>query len=218
MGRFLVALGALALGALLIPSEAAAQRGFGFRGGGAAVGRVPWAPPSGGFRGGMAGPIGGFRGGSAVSAGGGIGGFRGGAIGMQRGFRSAAIATRPGLDYGYRPRVGYRPGFGNYRPYYRSRYPYYGRYYASRYPHYGWDYPYYDDWGWGLGGLALGAVIGAAVASPYPVYETPISSAIGGYCATPVRTCALTNPAQVGIGCSCRTASGRARGTVVAEP
>jgi hypothetical protein len=37
----------------------------------------------------------------------------------------------------------------------------------------------------------------------------------GGICAAPARTCALTSPAPVGTGCSCRIAGGRARGTVV---
>ena len=78
----------------------------------------------------------------------------------------------------------------------------------------------------GGAGLATGAVIGAAATYPYynypystypySTYQTPVASADGGYCATSVRTCALTSAAPVGTGCSCRTSGGRARGTVVA--
>jgi hypothetical protein len=131
--------------------------------------------------------------------------------------------------------TGFRPGIAGYHPavsagrygvrtsgYYGGRYPSYGRYYGRRYPSYGGyygRYPYYRNnyggWGWGTAGLVTGAAIGAAAASAYPPYTTPSSSSIGGYCATPVRTCALTSPAPVGSGCSCRTTGGRARGTVV---
>ena len=69
--------------------------------------------------------------------------------------------------------------------------------------------------GWGAAGLVTGSVIGAAAASTYPAYQTPMSSTVGGYCATTVRTCALSNAAPVGTRCSCRTQGGRARGTVV---
>lgn len=82
-----------------------------------------------------------------------------------------------------------------------------------------WGRPVYyrrsGPWGWGLAGLATGVAIGAAAAQPAPVLATPIRSSIGGYCATPVRTCALINPAPIGTGCSCRTPGGRARGSVV---
>ena len=98
-------------------------------------------------------------------------------------------------------------------PIYGGRYPYYGNYYG----------------GWGAG-LAAGAVIGAAAtypyynypystypySTPYSTYQTPVASADGGYCATSVRTCALTSAAPVGTGCSCLTLGGRARGSVVA--
>jgi hypothetical protein len=145
------------------------------------------------------------------------------------GFPSGGFA-RPGAVFragGYRPVVVGRPGWGGvyrpeaiYRPYYRGGYAW--RYHYRRYPYYGgyynWGYPYDDDWGWGAAGLAVGATIGAAAASTYPVYATPVPSASGAYCATPVRTCALINPAPVGTGCSCRTGGGRARGTVVVAP
>jgi hypothetical protein len=74
---------------------------------------------------------------------------------------------------------------------------------------------YYGAPGWGTAGLVTGSVIGAAAASTYPAYQTRTSSTVGGYCATTVRTCALSNAAPVGTGCSCRTQGGRARGTVV---
>lgn len=86
------------------------------------------------------------------------------------------------------------------------------RYYPSRY----WGWRRWDDgWGWGAAGLAVGTVISAAAASTYPVYAQPVASSTGGYCATPVRTCALIDRAPVGIGCSCRVPGGRARGTVI---
>ena len=108
--------------------------------------------------------------------------------------------------YGVRP-----PGYyGGRYPVYGGRFPYYGGYYGS-YPYYG---GYYDGWGLGAG-LIAGDVLGAAVASTYPVYETPAMSAEGGYCATAIRTCALINAAPVETGCSCRVQGGRARGTVV---
>jgi hypothetical protein len=211
MNRLLLAFGALLAGALLIPDVAEAQRGGrgggGFGGGGARM-------SGGGFRGG------GFSGGSRMNIPrGGMGGSR---VGMGGGYRGRAIAARPG---GYRQaainnpggrfdnRLGYGGRYGYRAAGYGGRYPYYGR----RYPYYG-NYPYYG--GWGAAGLATGAVIGAAATypyynDPYSTYQTPVASADGGYCATPVRTCALTNTAPVGTGCSCRTQGGRARGTVV---
>jgi hypothetical protein len=155
---------------------------------------------------------------------GGVGGAR---VGMgNRGYRGAAIAARPGRVVGtggFRQAAianpGGRYGYGATG----GRYPYYG----GRYPYYGGRYPYYGNYygGWGAG-LATGAVIGAAATYPYynypystypySTYQTPVSSTVGGYCATSVRTCALTSAAPVGTGCSCRTSGGRARGSVVA--
>jgi hypothetical protein len=92
--------------------------------------------------------------------------------------------------------------------------------YYRRYRPWGWGRPVYYRpynpwaWGWGLTGLATGVAIGAAI-QPTPIFATPIRSSIGGYCVTPVRTCALINPAPIGTGCSCRTPGGRARGGVV---
>jgi hypothetical protein len=230
MNRLLLALGVLAAGAFLIPDTADAQRG---RGGGIRIG-------GGGFGGGSGFRGGGFGGGSRMFIPrGGMGGPR---VGMGGGFRSGAIAARPGVPGrvagispgtgGFRQAAINNPGsrfdtrFGNRVNWrYGGRYPYYGRYYG-RYPYYGGYYPYYGGWGWGAG-LVAGSVIGAAASAypyytdpyytdPYSTYQTPVSSAVGGYCATSVRTCALTSAAPVGTACSCRTSGGRARGTVVA--
>ena len=158
------------------------------------------------------------RGGGGARVGGVGGGGHGGNV-------RSARAVRPPVRGVSAGRVaGVRPGYGRYdvgrAGYYGGRYgvgPGYGRYGAAGY--YGGRYPYnggyYGAPGWGAAGLVTGSVIGAAAASTYPVYQTPIPSTMGGYCATTVRTCALTNSAPVGTGCSCRTQGGRARGTVV---
>lgn len=213
------------LAASLIPllvfaaDDAAAQRHFGgagFRAGGF---------HGGGFR---PGGWGGVRpGGWGGVRPGGWGGVRPGGWGGVRpgfapgrfgpGFGAGAIAGGPrwgGVNRWYggsrwygRPVVGAGWGWG--------RWGWGRRYYPGYY--YG-GYP----WGWGAAGLAAGTAIGAAAAYPayadpaYPIYSDAYDepSAIGGYCATPVRTCALIDQAPVGTGCSCRVAGGRARGVV----
>jgi hypothetical protein len=81
-----------------------------------------------------------------------------------------------------------------------------GRRYTGGYPPV-WAGPVYGDWWW------WGA--------PEPYYWdwqwTAPAEMLGGYCATPQRTCQLIDPAPVGTGCSCRTPSGRGlyRGIVV---
>lgn len=156
---------------------------------------------------------GGVRMGGALSGGGSralsTGGFGGGyrlGTGGYGGYRG-------GAGWGYRPNRWYGGG-------------YYGRGYYRR--------GYYDNWGWGAGALAAGAIIGSAAAYPYyyygaPYYDEPayyyysrpyyavpaVPAGIGAYCQTPVRTCRLINPSGIGGGCSCRVAGGRARGTVV---
>ncbi|WP_052954426.1 hypothetical protein [Microvirga vignae] len=116
MRKLLVALGAFAVGALLIPDDAAAQRGF--RGGavrsgiGLGGGRMIIPP----------GRIGGFGGGAIAAR---PGGFYRGAVGVG-GYRGAAIGY-PGIGYRYRPafrEYGYRYPYdgGYYRPYYRRNY------------------------------------------------------------------------------------------------
>jgi hypothetical protein len=101
----------------------------------------------------------------------------------------------------------------------------------------GWrGYPRYRHGGypyWGVGaGLATAATVGALATYPvypdygpaypdygpaYPVYpayqSAPVAS--GDQCSTPIRVCTLYEPAQLGVGCSCKVAGGRARGTVV---
>lgn len=231
MNKLILALSAIAASSLLIPNMAEAQPGG--RGGGGRIGG------GGGFGGGSRGG-GSFHGssfgvGSRMYIPGGAGGFRGGAVAARPGrsdgmgpysggYRQVAINNpgrfdnRPGIRreyYGNRNdwRDGVRaPGsWGDRHPYYRGRYPYYGGYYRR--------YPYYGGWG-----LATGVAIGAAATYPYysypyynypyPTYQTPVASALGGYCMTPVRTCALTNSAPIGTGCSCSVPGGRARGTV----
>ena len=124
------------------------------------------------------------------------------------------FGNRGDWRYGVRPPGSYGGRYPYYRRYY-GRYPYYGRYYGG--------YPY-GGWGWGAAGLATGLAIGAAAtypyetypydSYPYSTYEAPVTAALGGYCATPARTCALIDPAPLGVGCSCRVPGGRARGVV----
>ena len=213
----------IVLAASLVPlltfaaDDASAQRRFG---GGAGF-------HGGGFHGGgmRAGGLGfGNRGFVRPGFGGVGGGLRAGGAGFgNREF------VRPGFDgYGAGIRTG---GFGYRGGLYRGAY--YGR------PAYGgWRRGYSNNWGWGAAGLIAGTALGAAAAYPYyydsynspyyygspyfgsgyytaPVYAAPASFGIGGYCATPIRTCALINPTEIGTGCSCRVSGGRARGTVV---
>jgi len=209
-----------------------ARMGGGFGGpggaridGGSFGGPRLWMPPRGGMGGLRVGTGGGFSTG-AIAAGPGRMPGRVAGISPEAGaFRQAAI-NNPGGRFGDRGdwRGGMRPpgSWGARYPYYGGRHPYYGRY--GHYPYYGGyhrRYPYYGGWGWGL---ATGALIGAAATYPYydypyydypySTYQTPISSADGGYCVTPVRTCALINSAPIGTGCSCSTPGGRVRGTV----
>ena len=71
------------------------------------------------------------------------------------------------------------------------------------------------------GAYRYGPAYGYEGYAGYPAY-TPVTygapaadwSEIGQYCSTPVKTCELYSPAQVGSGCSCRIEGGRARGAV----
>ncbi|MBA4222356.1 MAG: hypothetical protein C0458_16625 [Methylobacterium sp.] len=165
----------------------------------------------GGFHGGGARMGGALSGGGRALSGGGFGGYRAGLAGGGYGFRGGYY--RGGGGWGYRPGRWYGGG------------GYYGR------PGY-WRRGYYGGgWGWGAGALAAGAILGSAAAYPYyygapyydepayyyrrPYYAAPVSSGVGDYCQTPVRTCQLINPSNLGGGCSCRVAGGRARGTVI---
>lgn len=120
-------------------------------------------------------------------------GFRGHRVDTYRG--GAGLDYR-GAHYGRRNYYGGRAAgalaagtlFG------AAAYPYY---YGA--PYYGYEAPYYYR-------------------RPYyaePYYAAPVSSGIGEYCRTPVRTCKLINPAELGVGCSCRVSGGRAYGEVV---
>ncbi|WP_414471304.1 hypothetical protein [Microvirga sp. M2] len=183
MNRFLVALGAVVAGALIVPGEAAAQRGGGSHGGGGfgGGGRIG----GGGFQGGFGGNrLGGFGGSSFFFPQGGgrsFGGYslRTGSIGygppvgmvggglMRQGvvpgtFRSQA-GFAPGAIEG--PRGNFRPGIGTFpgRPGYFPRYGWNNPRFGWRYRNgYGWGYPYY--------GLALGA-LGYPYDSDYGYYD-----------------------------------------------
>jgi hypothetical protein len=103
-----------------------------------------------------------------------------------------------GLGYGYGYPYNYAYGYG---------YPYdysYGYGYPYDYS-YGYGFPYDYSYGYGAG---------LAVAATEPLM-TGRSVAVGGnYCATPVKTCLLSQTSWVGNGCSCRVYGGHARGTV----
>lgn len=159
--------------------------------------------------------VGAFGGGRAVTGQSFGGAYRGG-LGGYGGYRGGFY--RGGAGWDARPNRWYGGG------------GYYGRSGYWRRGDYG------GGWGWGAGALAAGTVLGAAAAYPHyygdsgyydapyyprrryyaaPYYAAPVSSGIGDYCQTPVRTCKLINAADLGAGCSCRVAGGRARGTVV---
>lgn len=148
MNKFLLVLGAIAAGALLIPDVAEAQRG-GRGGGGARIGG------GAGFRGGTVG-----AGPRMYLPRGGVGGPR---VGLNaRGGRGLAVAAGRGWGGVYAPRAIYRGGYGRYG----WRAPYYGRVAGAYRPYYrgyygrGWGYPYSGAAvAAGLiGGLTLGAV------------------------------------------------------------
>jgi hypothetical protein len=133
------------------------------------------------------------------------------------GWGARSMGMRPGWHGGGHWRgAGWR-GAGWNRPYIGRGWGYPGSYRR------GWN----SGWGWGAAGLAAGTILGAAAVpyyyDPYPypypygyrAYAAPVAGPIGGYCATPVRTCQLIEPSVIGGGCSCRVAGGRARGTVV---
>ncbi|MDE2362430.1 MAG: hypothetical protein KGM42_07105 [Hyphomicrobiales bacterium] len=139
----------------------------------------------------------------------------GGAGRMTGGFRGApGFTPRPGFGgaFAQAPRIsgGFaRPWPGRWHGGWHGRrhawWPGYtgvgvGFGYGLGFGGWGWnDYPY-DYYGYDYA---------------YPPAAAPVATgALGGYCGTPVKTCRLYNPAPVGIGCSCRTPGGRARGIV----
>ena len=177
MKKFLLGLSVLATSALLVPGDAEARRGGGGGGRGGGVRASGGIGGAGGFRGGG-------HGGARVAVHrGAVGGAR---VGPGAGGLRQAAINNPGGRYGNR--VGNGRYDGRIPP--AGRYPAYGGAYG-RYPYYG---NYYGGAGWGAAGLATGAVVGAAASTyPYAVDQTPVSTGNGGYCATPVRTCALTS-------------------------
>ena len=154
--------------------------------------------------------MGGGGGGFGPGRFGGGGGFAGGFVGGPR-VGLAAMTVRPGFAgrpiiaggrFSPRPGVIGRPGAWG-RPYNRVRWN-------------GWDRRRW--WGPGIGvGLATGAFWGwdDYYANPYinVGYDVGIGG-LGGFCATPVRTCQLIDVAPIGTGCSCQVGGGRARGVV----
>ncbi len=154
--------------------------------------------------------MGGGGGGFGVGRFGG-GGFGGGFVGAPRvglagmGMRQG-FAGRPIYAGGrFTPRAGFIGRPGNWgRPYNRVR---------------------WGNRGWWRPGLGVGIGLAAA---PYwgwdDYYADPFISVgydagigiggIGGFCATPVRTCQLIDVAPIGTGCSCAVSGGRARGVV----
>ena len=199
-----LSIGMSALVALSLPALA---RGGGPGGGGGGHG--------GGGRGGGMSMMGGGGGGFGVGRfGGGGGRFAGGFVGGPR-VGLAAMGMRPGFagrpvfaGARFSPRPGFigRPGYWG-RPINRVR---------------------WGNRGWWRPGLGVGLGVGLASA-PYwgwdDYYASPLINVgfeggyagfggIGGFCATPVRTCQLIDVAPIGTGCSCQVSGGRARGVV----
>ena len=157
----------------------------------------------GGFHGG------GFRGGGFHGAGigaRGIGARGVGVAGVGLG-RSAAVRGVGWRGAGWAPGVGrgyWRPGLAAAgvglglatAPFWGSNYGYsgYPGYAGYGYPGYAWDYN---------------------TTAPVETGRSVAVGQIGNSCQTPVKTCLLYSPADVGIGCSCRVPGGRARGSVI---
>ena len=161
--------------------------------------------------------VGRFGGGGGFG-GAGFGGARMGMVSMRPGF-----AGRPGFvgRTGFAPRVGFAgarfaPGFSP-RGRFIGRPGYAGRpFQRARWGHRGWWRP-----GIGVGiGLASAPYWGWDDYYASPFFNVGFDAGydgfggIGGYCATPVRTCQLINAAPIGTGCSCQVSGGRARGVV----
>jgi len=82
---------------------------------------------------------------------------------------------------------------------------------ASAYPGYSQAYGWggYGDSGW------WGPVATASAILPFAAATTQVDYAdvsLGGYCATPEKTCELYSAAQLGAGCSCTVLGGHACG------
>jgi len=120
-------------------------------------------------------------------------------MGMRPGFAGRPIIA--GARFSPRPGVIGRPGYWG-RPINRVR---------------------WGNRGWWRPGLGVGIGLASApfwgwddyYASPLiNVGFEPAFGGLGGFCATPVRTCQLIDVAPIGTGCSCQVSGGRARGVV----
>ncbi len=137
------------------------------------------------------------------------------------GVASVDAEARDWRGYGYRNGgfhgAVYRSG-GSHRGRYAGAwrgggYRGYGAYGASAYPGYyqGYGWGGYGDGGW------WGPVAAASAILPFAAAATQVGYSdvsLGGYCATPEKTCELYSAAQIGTGCSCRVPGGHARGLV----
>jgi hypothetical protein len=137
------------------------------------------------------------------------GGGGGGALRMSPGMRGPMVGSFRGS-----PRYAMGPAGNSWR--------WHNRGYGPRYGYWGGRRWHNNGWGWAGAGLVGGLALGALASSSYPYdggyyggYSYPVSGGLGNYCQTPVRTCLLYNPAELGVGCSCRVAGGRAGGVVI---
>jgi hypothetical protein len=139
-----------------------------------------------------------------------------------RGVRGIAAQGSGQRVAGFGRRIGYGRSLGMRRPGLgiglavaglaaagAASYPY-GYGYGAGYPGYGYGNPYggpYAQPGYYVQGYYPQAYVQDPDAGP-------AAMGVGHYCATPVKTCQLYEASYVGIGCSCRVAGGRSRGTV----
>lgn len=199
--------------ALLIPSSLASAQNPNFRSGGfhRAGGGSGAHLAAGGVRPKFAG---GAWGGAASPN---RGGWQGrGAAGVSRGRGPSWVAASPWRGGG----SGFNSGgwrFHNKSHYYRHANTRFNRgLLIVRGPAFGYSYPYYaSDYGYPQG-YGYGANLGYADDS----YSGPTSGRSaragqqGRHCTTSPTTCILSNPSELGGGCFCVVAGGRARGTV----
>ena len=93
--------------------------------------------------------------------------------------------------------------------------------YGSPYGYAGYSYDYGSPFGF-LGAVTapIAAIASAPVTAvtgstaPLITGRSVATNQSGNFCSTPVKTCELYHASFVGNGCSCRTPSGRARGSV----
>jgi len=232
----LMALSAAAiLGASTISADAQRFRGGGFRGGGMGFHGGGFGGGFGGFRGG------GFRPGFVGARFGNATRFGGVGIGMRPGFGGAGIGMRPGFGQRQFANAGWRGGWnrGGWNRGWRG-----GRGLGLvGLGGLGLGYGLGGGWGWGGGwGPGWGFDDFAYGGDPYfnggygyndyaydPYYagrasyggpvvvrtgRSAVSGGLGRYCTTPVKSCLLHSPSNLGGGCSCKVSGGRSRGQV----